>query len=907
MSLGWGALRHRAEQGDVDGVREMLLEAGEEERRSFATGLKDLSPEDWWRSAGAYGLVILGTAPTAAKAATLLARRDMRDRWSQIPVPHAVAVVRARELPWVGDLGGRLAERLNPREAWSGGWEFVAALLAESGTAPPLTEGVVRGWLSGVLQYDQRPFADRLRHSPYLDLMMPALFEMDGIGAELNGYSWDHETSTPTFPAAVATLVAEGRLDRTTILDATIDRLVRGDRPAWLRPFALLHDRLAPTAGEMAGHAPDYARLLPDAPSAIAGLAQKALRAVDEAGLLELDMLLEASRPTLVRKEKALVKAQLSWLDRVARRESSPAVVEVMGAAFEHPALDIQERALTLIARRAGLLDAEALGDLGSAASQLGGDLPGRAALVFESSPPVSVSPPAPVAGPVSSAPPPESASSAPPLGPAEMPAAIGSVVELAEEVGALLHDPAAVRWERVLAGLVALRSGADLSPLQHLLDRHHDKFDQEWWPPHYALGAVVRAVVERQEPEKPRVAWHWEGLVSAVRALWSGGKQPKLGGAPDRLLQLRTAEVTTLVRQSPISTLLATPTHVNGSLDASVLVERLRRAEAEGWEPWPLDFEQALLRLPRGTSPTVADGLTSPAGQRLAAWLAGGGLPDPLSARIEQPSGKTYADPVGPPPAIGRVLVNLTPVRPGTLSVEEQILTLSRRPTVRYGAFADVRNGSALTAALPHHREVCAAWALQGLAALADQDQRGGAEILPLLAECDGPLGPAMSLAMAYVLAARHEPDRVAAIDAFLLMATSSEPFAAPVSRDPSESFAAPVGRDLGEPFAPPVGRDLGALAAGGLVKLNRAVLSLSDAHRAGASAAVWEVLGAALPALLSQAPRGLPDVLELASVVAAAVGAKEEIEGLADLAGKKGGSRMLKEARRLQSVLTS
>jgi hypothetical protein len=89
--------------------------------------------------------------------------------------------------------------------------------------------------------------------------------------------------------------------------------------------------------------------------------------------------------------------------------------------------------------------------------------------------------------------------------------------------------------------------------------------------------------------------------------------------------------------------------------------------------------------------------------------------------------------------------------------------------------------------------------------------------------------------------------------------------------------------------------------------VKLNRAVLSLTDVHRAGATAAVWSLLGAALPVLLPGAPRGLPDLLELASVVAAASGATGEIEGLTEVAEKKGSSRLLKEARRLRTVLRS
>ncbi|MFC3739560.1 hypothetical protein [Paractinoplanes deccanensis] len=63
--------------------------------------------------------------------------------------------------------------------------------------------------------------------------------------------------------------------------------------------------------------------------------------------------------------------------------------------------------------------------------------------------------------------------------------------------------------------------------------------------------------------------------------------------------------------------------------------------------------------------------------------------------------------------------------------------------------------------------------------------------------------------------------------------------------------------------------------------------------------------MLSAALPALLSKPARGLADPFELTTRVAGATGAKAEIPALAEMADRKGGSRQLKEARRLQSML--
>lgn len=43
----------------------------------------------------------------------------------------------------------------------------------------------------------------------------------------------------------------------------------------------------------------------------------------------------------------------------------------------------------------------------------------------------------------------------------------------------------------------------------------------------------------------------------------------------------------------------MSTPGTGNGLIDSAELVDRMRRATAEGWQPWELDLAQALLRLP--------------------------------------------------------------------------------------------------------------------------------------------------------------------------------------------------------------------------------------------------------------------------------------------------------------------
>ncbi|MBG0564821.1 DUF7824 domain-containing protein [Actinoplanes aureus] len=890
-TLTWPAVDSAARAGDLDGITALLLSATEAERLAAAkpveAGIRAADPDLWWRSdinpTTGWALAVIGCMPTAARAAALLGRRNMQ-MWNRTAPDRFLAVARARELPWVGDLGVRLAERLPARDVWFEDWRFAAALLRAGAAEPPATEGFVRGWLNQLLRTQRQPpsLHQRLRDDPFLDRLLPGVFEIDGLGADAGvGHlsartgRWD---TTPRFPTVIADLVAEGRLDRKVILDATVDRLARGDRVNALRPFVLLHDALALTVDEFATHTPDYARLLPDAPPVIAGLAQRALRTVDDAGRLEMRTLLEVSAATLLRTEKTLVKAQLSWLERVVRREPDRAgeILETVAAAFGHPALDIQERALTLIGRHTSRLDPGTVARLADAATGLAGDLPARSAELLG------------VAAPEEE---PAALAELPPLPPVTtVPPPIASAAELAEEVMLLTSEETGLRWERVLAALVSLRESshtADLATaLAPLLDRYPHHFaEQIWYQQRTAyLGDAIRVVTGVR-----RGGGLWNRMIRALKIVWGSGRR---GGAdspfeqnPEGVLSARVAEVALEISRSPVPLLLATPTHVNGSLDAEVLLDRLARLEADGRRPWPLDLQQALLRLPRPAAPDPAlaeraAGLTSPAGLQFAAWLAEGGLPDPASSRMEQWVGAKSPGSSRP----DRILVDLRPARTGGLLLEEQLLTL-KRPRIPHHLPADgPAESDMVTMVLPHHREAVAAWALTGLASLADRDQRGGGRLLPLLAECTGPVGPAMTLALAYVLAARHEADRVAGVDAFLTLAAGPEP------------FAAALGTELGRLCGPD-----------SQIKLTRVVPALTDAHRAGATAAVWQVLANALPLLLPKSPRGLPDLLELATQAARAVQARADIPELTAVASRSGSSRLFKEARRLHSILTT
>jgi hypothetical protein len=1038
MSLAWDDVTALAHRDDRAGIVRALATATPAERKAafpvIAAEVKAMTREPDMDARTVYALAVVGTAPTAAKAIPVL-RRAALATWNWGSAEIFLTLTAALELPWTGELGYRLAERLPARNPWPDDWIFAAALMRGAGVEPPVVEGVVRSWVRGFVRPWRRtgpvpPLATRLRQNPWRDLLLPAVFDIDTIGAEIGPTATVGDK--PRFPAAVAALARDGVLERKTVLASVLDRFLRGGRPNDLRGFTLLHDELAPTVDEMSTHALDYAQLLAAGPGAVASVAQRSLRAVDDAGRLDLDTVLGSSAETLLRPEKTLVKAQLTWLDKLVRREPGRAaeVVVTIAGAFGHAALDVQEKALDLVTKHRSRLDPAAVDAIAAAAPSLGGDLPARAALLFPAGEPSSIDDE-------------RAPHLAPPAAVAEMPAPVADAAELAEELAGLVHEQSAIGWERVLAGLVSLYAAGDREALAEMLlpvvDRYPGWFMPNRWnagSAHVGLGLAIRfatrpsrpdvvvpgadavvsgadavvpdadavvpdadavvpdadavvpdadAVVPDAGPDDDVPAWAeleqtLQELAAAVRIAWQEGRRGQ-DGSPFPLnatgvLALRAAEVAVHLTGTMVPMTVATPTHVNGSLAAETLLDRLSRAEAEGWQPWQFDFEQALLRVPRATGDLVvarAAKLTSPAGRQFAQWLASGGLPDPVSEPFTQPGergrdgGWTWDAPVP-----RRMVASLRPSRDGGLRLERQLLTLTpaKHPVYMPGEYdgtADI-----LAMVLPHHREVAAAWALADIASTADQNQRDAGRLLPLLADCDGPVGPAMAYALAYSFAAKHEPDRAAATDTFLALTAALSPRAGGgASPDgggsssggeglssggggglPSSREGSPPGSGAGLPssgeglsasreglssggggglpssgeglsasreglssgsggglsFASLVGVALADLGGDGTVKLTRVLPALTDMHRAGAAEAVWELLVAALPPLLTTTARAVPDLLEIASQVAVALGVKGDlIPGLAEVSERSGSTRVVKEAKRLRSILAA
>ncbi|MFU8876005.1 hypothetical protein [Micromonospora sp. SL4-19] len=375
------------------------------------------------------------------------------------------------------------------------------------------------------------------------------------------------------------------------------------------------------------------------------------------------------------------------------------------------------------------------------------------------------------------------------------------------------------------------------------------------------------RAAVARVlEPVMPQWPGRWQALISATIGRPASYQ---ISGAPLELfVERRCAELAVRLAADPPPALLATPATVAGHVDPDRVLSLLQQAERDGWQPGDADLTQALLRLPRVVDAAVraaATRLVSPAGRRLADWLVGGAEP---RTWVEDAQGSHYFS--------GRRIAMLDPVElPSELAdprtATERASTGWRMPTLALWPMVT-----------PSHREVAAAHIQPYVAATVDRGNPG-AGFLEGLAAADGPVGAAMSLTLAYALASYRETVRLAAGDALITLA----------QRPDWDSTS--------------VGAEVGTLACANQIVLQRIVRPLTEATKAGAHDAVWQLTSTALPALLAAGQRpGLADVLTLAGNAARAGRHTADLPGLAELAAKPGRSRLAEAARRLATIMS-
>jgi hypothetical protein len=451
------------------------------------------------------------------------------------------------------------------------------------------------------------------------------------------------------------------------------------------------------------------------------------------------------------------------------------------------------------------------------------------------------------------------------PFTPRPWPDPIATLDELTGEVRALFGrntpyvDPVAV--ERILDAVVRF-AWQDREAVANAFAPIHDKYP---WIRH---SLNLQAHLDHPSPDCRSMFYSVIAAVSApAQPLGQMNRlTPALKvaepGTPSQYLAKRLREIARGLVRSPRPFLVSTPTEASGLLDPGALLERLAKAEAEEWEPWPQDLKQACRRLPRGSRPEEFESLRGTAGTLLREWLTG--VPDPAVELVE----RTRSTPNGyyaPSRVEKRLFVTLTPVLPD--------------PERYWYGYSDWEAMlPCWPAVLPAQREVVAAHLVPHLANRCESKVDDGA-LLPALAETHGPIGAATYLALAYGLGAEGTVGRAHAVDALLILA----------ARDQLD------GKALGEV--------IGLLLQRGDLALNRVVPCLRDVARSGAAAQIWGLLTTTLPQVWSH--NRVADLVELAVELAQQLKPGGDVSGLAEVAARKGSSKAVVQARRLVNAL--
>lgn len=793
-------------------------------------------------------------------------------------------VLRDRDAAWQREAAGQIAERQPERPALRASWQVAYGLTVFCAAPPPTADGFVRGWIAQCADTPDkdirvllrrhgwsdaprgRTLVARLRSDPLLAQVLPRIFEVDGLGERMHTERQPAPDSEDCWASALARLAAEGPLERSALLDSCLARLARGERPGHVRAFCRILTALAPTAEECASRSSSYVRVLRDGGPSAAALAQGSLRRADELGLLASDTVLDAAHAALCRSELGVVGGQLTWLDGHARRHPDRAgqLLPVVALALRHESAAIHERAAALIERHAQAAGEDALAQIRTLVRGL--DTSVRALVL-------------PHLG-IEDAPPPILADAAPSLPsyqPTPMLGPLDSPLAVAEEFRAALDARTAdsPHLERLLAAAVAVA----------WTDREALKDSMSWSAGtasvyyHYPLWPALRQLASVTGG----------GPISAP--VPSSDASPYPDG-PNSIPIARVDEIADRLDREPMPCLLAAPTEISGLIDPSALVARMLRYEAAGRAPWPLDFEQALLRLPPDADHdalTAARRLASPAGRILARHLESGTRLLPVAEAVAPPD----SDP--PPARRKRTVLRAVFRNPaGTVrgmrrseaagsGLLTQLLRESteRAPSRRPWDEDAIEHWPAIAPGAP---DLIAAHLLRVLAPFPGYCNSFAAQVLPILAASPGPFGAATFAALAPGLAIGWDTARAPSVEAAAILAARG-------LLDPAQLAVQLVAR----------------LDKQGLALANVSI-SLREIARAGAYEQVWATLAVMLPTVLANEDhvRQAVDLLALTSECAVRLGARGTFPELDAIVKGGGRTRAAIEARRLHRTLT-
>lgn len=782
----------------------------------------------------AVGIAALGVAQNTAQALRAVNEGNISDVTEQ-----AYAVLAERRPGWLADFSRRAVDGQD-------GWLIVRALVRAGLVPTPDVPAYITRLPLALNSWHGTTLRDTLLADPgLLEFEVFQLFAVEGAGEAMryvDGWHENHRVDRPkgperTWRVTLARLCDDGHLDRGRILDACLGAfLTDGTRPTW---FAGFHAELAPGEDEICERTAAYLKLLQADAGVVVGLAQRALAVAVKAGRVGPADLVEASAPVLHRAEKKYVLGQLRLMSTITATHPAlaPRAAELAAIALTHDRVDVAEKALDFIERWRRQLDDGTLSRIKDTTTDIAPSLHDRAGWLVG---PPDAEPDAQIIRHVTAA-----------------PSRVQDLHELADVTAALVADPWEPEFiERMLDGLARFNADHDafiaaLAPIRERVLRGTDI-------PH--LRTLSWLLRPGSTPADLRRRFR-TGYGVAVEPFWNHDRPG--GASPGEILGHRLHEAYGRYWSGEPAPLLAFPDTATGQVDPARLVADLARLEDQGHQPWPADFGQSLLRVPRQVDDQArkaARTLGSPAGRMLADLLDAGGAPDPQST-LRMPAVALHGDPLLPP---YEAIWNLPD--------PAQTAWYPEAPQLKVWAWA-----------LPSHREVVAAHAIPVLSVTLLPVRVWGptAQFVAGLPETDGRAGPATCMAVLYALSAHYAEDRAAGVEALI-------------------GFAANGALD-----ETACGDLLGTLAQAGKIKLGRIADGLTLAARSGAPSLVWNIVRAALPTLLTADTRDTHRLLALAADTAVDLGIRAEIEELTPIAARSGTTRLIAESRRLKGVL--
>ncbi len=146
-------------------------------------------------------------------------------------------------------------------------------------------------------------------------------------------------------------LANDGVLDRSRLLDCSLDALERDFTPFRAAWFSAFHQELKPSLDESARRASRYLALLGSRAPSTVSFSMKIVAKLDRAGRLEPGEVCAMIAPALAARQKGVVAKALDVLSRIARAEPSliENVAECASGALSHESPEIQKSAIDLV------------------------------------------------------------------------------------------------------------------------------------------------------------------------------------------------------------------------------------------------------------------------------------------------------------------------------------------------------------------------------------------------------------------------------------------------------------------------------------------------------------------------------------------------------------------------------